>query len=94
MSPGNSVSFRPEKFRDGFRGRPDVAARSRGYGADVPDLEVDLKLRIEPEAISGSMTQPGTEPAPFVGWLGLISAIERVQVALAAPDPDPEETHD
>jgi hypothetical protein len=98
MSPGISVSFRPEKFRDVFRGRPDARTHSRGYGAGVSAREVNLQLRIEPDAISGSMMEPGGAPAPFVGWLGLISAIERVQVALTTPEPavepEPEETHD
>jgi hypothetical protein len=57
-------------------------------------IEVDVRLRIEPGTISGSMRTPSGAPAPFAGWLGLITAVERLQAALDATDRDREENHE
>jgi hypothetical protein len=53
-------------------------------------VEVHVELRIEPGAISGSMTAPRHTPTAFVGWLGLIDVVERLQADLAeATDAEP-----
>jgi hypothetical protein len=56
-------------------------------------MEVNVQLRIEAGTISGSMITPGAAPARFDGWLGLITAVERLQAALADPDREREQTH-
>ena len=44
--------------------------------------EAQVQLRIEPDAIAGSVTTPGLLPEPFAGWLGLIGIIEHIQAEL------------
>jgi hypothetical protein len=57
-------------------------------------VEVNVQLLIESDAISGSMTTPGGAKAPFTGWLGLITAVERLRGGLPDPDHEPPENHD
>jgi hypothetical protein len=39
---------------------------------------VTLELDTDADPISGRMTEPGETSRPFVGWLGLAAALERV----------------
>jgi hypothetical protein len=60
----------------------------------VDAVKVHLELRIEPGAIAGSMTPAGGVSTAFVGWLGLIDAVERLQADITEDDEEQEETHD
>ena len=54
-------------------------------------VEVHVELRIEPGAIAGSVSAPRRAPTAFVGWLGLIDVVGRLQAELAeATDGEPE----
>jgi hypothetical protein len=59
----------------------------------VGAVEVHVELRIESGAIAGSMTPAGGAPTTFVGWLGLIDAVERLQADITEDDDKQEETH-
>ncbi len=57
-------------------------ARNRdGADMDVPAHEVQLKLWLDGDSVTGRASSPGEAARDFAGWLGLVAAIE----ALIAP---------
>jgi len=72
-----------QKFRDRLGVVPDDSRPGGGYGAAmVQAIHLQVDLRVENEAISGSASDQRGRRSTFVGWLGLIAVVERAQVDL------------
>jgi hypothetical protein len=58
---------------------------------DPDAIELDVRLRVVGDELSGEVSRDGRPSFPFSGWLGLLGAVERA-CALRLPVPD--ETND
>jgi hypothetical protein len=54
---------------------------------DDAALRVQLEVRLDRQPISGRLRTPLGAEEPFVGWLGFVEALKRVQESSASHNP-------
>ena len=72
----------------------DAGQRARAQGGHVTfhTVHIDIDVRIDGDQIAGHAGDGVSQPRPFLGWLGLIGALDRLMsdpYPAGMPVPDP-----